>query len=282
MNWLRSIIYKKAEKRIAQFENNYGLLTSEQISEYQNLLPIIEKIYRETKYWHGTGRLQYARSTSRYDTINNFETIDILDSILSDDKLKPHPDISCSTILHRRTFSTVPLSDKRILARIYACLYFYEKENLFYEFGNKKLWYPIIGALDACDLNFVLFNIIHLPKTSITWHWIQAFRKNLKKFDVINVFKIHELSSDIQKNYPILFGVKENAFHKAHINPILDNYEVRTYDSIFLDGITHIEVPLRNIQETAELMKKYNISVPLIPMEYFELYCSTLPLVELV
>jgi hypothetical protein len=62
----------------------------------------------------------------------------------------------------------------------------------------------------------------------------------------------------------------------------MERLEVRTDKLISFKDITHFEVPLSNVKETEDILKLNNVSVPVIPLEFGEVYCSSFPFKELV
>jgi hypothetical protein len=44
---------------------------------------------------------------------------------------------------------------------------------------------------------------------------------------------------------------------------------------------THFEVPLQHVNETESILKQHNVSLPVIPMEFGDIYLADKPLKEL-
>lgn len=250
------------------------------LSDYEIYLPKIKELYRDSKFWHGTGRYQYTRiASSRYSKINHGNTYDILDSIISSNGLKPHSE----PWLRKMTgisLDTVSLSAYRMYAKLYAGLYLCENETLSYEYGNAKTWFRIlflVQILDSGFLTFVFsksfFKLVSFSSYSDAKKWVASLRKDTdQKFSLYNAYKIR---SDIPNNFSVLIGIKNIPI--VHFNKSMERLEQRTKEKITLSQITHIEVPLKNIEETSIYLKSKNINLELIPLEYGERYCREIP-----
>lgn len=285
MNFVERIILKKGEDESSSFSQNKNILKSPKFYHYNEYLPIIKSCYKQASYWHGTGRYQYSYlDISRYGEIDYKNKFDILTSILKDDGLIPHhePWLKKIQILS----STISMTPFRMYAKLYAGLYLYESDTLAYEFGSTKFWFKIFIRFQIVNKNFIIFlftkGLFKLSNPSVyqgTRKYIRSIRSDLDKKPV-SIFKGHLVHTDIIGNYPILIAIN-NRIKILSFNPGLERLESRTVEEIHLNNITHIEVPLANIEETEKLLKENGILLQVIPLEYGEMYCSSLKLKEL-
>lgn len=76
--WAEKLILKKAEKKLAPYRSQVGLLSSEVTEDYQKSLSVIERLQQNTTHWHGTGRYHYNHQNgSRYSEVDLDKTTDI-------------------------------------------------------------------------------------------------------------------------------------------------------------------------------------------------------------
>lgn len=285
MNYIERIVLRKGEKELESFRLTENILKTPEFSSYSQYLPLIKSCYEQASYWHGTGRYQYSYlGDSRYGEIDFKNKFDILASVLEDGGLKPHfePWLKKIEILS----PTISMTPFRMYAKLYAGLYLYEHDALIYEFGSTNFWFKIFIRLQAIDKKFLWFlftkGILKLFGPSVyqgTRQYIRSIRSDLDKKPV-SIFKGHLIHTDITGNYPILIGVK-NSIKILSFNLGLERLETRTNEPISLKDISHLEVPLSKIKETEDLLKKNNISLTIIPLEYGEMYCSNFMLKDL-
>ncbi|NCN58304.1 hypothetical protein GW940_00110 [Candidatus Microgenomates bacterium] len=84
--------------------------------------------------------------------------------------------------------------------------------------------------------------------------------------------------SDIQGNYPLIIGIRENAFPEADIAGVLRKHESRSKIPIPLDLLTHVEVPFDYVDEVQNAVMDYGSHIPVIPIEWGDEYSKTLPI----
>lgn len=77
--------------------------------------------------------------------------------------------------------------------------------------------------------------------------------------------------TDIEGNYPILFGISEGAFTPSPTAIYLKSHEKRSQEPIAFGSLTHIEVPLESVDETKRFLAERGKSLPVIPIEFGEL-----------
>ena len=87
--------------------------------------------------------------------------------------------------------------------------------------------------------------------------------------------------SDIPGNYPLLFGIAGNDLDLVGTIPLVHAVEARSLSPVRLENITHLEVPLANVEETRKLLNEKDIQVPVIPLEYADAHMSGIALQEL-
>ena len=104
---------------------------------------------------------------------------------------------------------------------------------------------------------------------------------NLKKHKTIPFWRAYDLRSDIEGNYAILFGIKREAVDGRGVMPFLQRMEVRIHGAVPFERFTHVEVPQEHIENVRTFLEKNNIGLPVIPLEFGELYSSQFPLAEL-
>jgi hypothetical protein len=285
MNIIERILVKNGNRSLLKSKSLGRQLVDSGFVGYSEYLSTINDCYQKIGYWHGTGRYHYShKNNSRYEDIDFSVTIDILESILTEGGMRPHREPWLEKIQRINT-ATISLSPYRMYARLYSELYQYQGDSLRYQFGTVKLWYKIFLTVQLLDGKFLLFLItkgLFRLANRATYKNIKRFISSVNKnSEVVSIYKAHLIRSDIEKNYPILFGIKKE-LNTITFNPGMQRLEARTDRVITLGDIVSIEVPLSKIAETKNLLEKYNITLPVIPLELGELYCSTLPLEQLV
>lgn len=185
--------------------------------------------------------------------------------------------------------STVSLATVRMLSRAFARVHAYEKSTFVYELGSIKFWlrlYFFLTAVWLCTdrhaLSTVFGGLFRLSFFRDIRIWESAIRKpNGKRVSVLNVFLRKTLVSDIEGNYPILIGIVACAKDLIETTPIARKVERRSLKPVTLQQFTHIEVPLQRIAETEEVLKQKCISIPVIPLEFCDVYLANQPLDKL-
>ncbi len=274
------IIIFPAEKILNAYRNKSVVFKNKYITEYNKYLPLISKAYSEAYYWHGTGRYHYGHNhTSRYEKSNSEKLLDILKSIIHNDGLTPHYDPWIK--IGGKYIYTTSLTCCRMHARLYADTHRYEKSFAEFEYGSTRYWlfllmilvsfaiirHPIKSARDFVKM-LASRSALESAKT-----WIKAVRRDYK-FKILKFWQIFELKSDIPLNYPLLFGIKKEIVKTISVTPFMDKFESRTDQQIQLTGFTHIEVPLNRVKETQDFLLSNAINLPVIPLEFGEIYCS--------
>lgn len=168
----------------------------------------IDAMAKQTKYWHGTGRYQY----------RDGQVIDVLKYIVQHRELRPSRD-PFDILGHT---NSVSLAYARIYARAYADLH--RNATVRAErHGSSAFWsvffladYALEAAHEEGGLSRVIQRLSESGKDE--WHG-KINRQQL------SVFASFATGSDIDGNYPILFGVRDvDALPTSHAIAI---HEVR-------------------------------------------------------
>lgn len=284
--WLESLILKKAEKKLVPYRHQVSLLNREISEEYRELSSEIEKLYQSTTHWHGTGRHHYNHQNgSRYSEVNLDKTIDILEQIFKSNGLIPHHDPWIDS-----NGKTVSLATTRMHARAFARIHASDNEILFYELGSVKFWLRFYFALLFIWLfaNFwshrkFIKDTLRSSFSKDVQNWASAIRKPKKGkvISILDMFKGEIPTSDIDNNYPILIGIKADPSKLIETIPLTHKVEQRSLRSITLEMFTHIEVPSKKVAETKDLLNKHHVQLPVLPLEFGDMYLASTSLREL-
>jgi hypothetical protein len=284
--WLERLILRKTEKRLLPYREQVESLDVDVKDKYKNYLPQIEKCYTLATHWHGTGRYHYQHENgSRYQKENSTETIDILNAILVSDGLIPHHDPWIDS-----KANTVSLTTTRMHARAFARIHTTQNEELVYELGSIKLWLRFYFALLFIWLfaNFwshrsFIKNTLRTSFSKDIQNWASAIRKPKKGkvIGILDMFKGDIPTSDIEGNYPVLIGIKADSSELIETIPLTNKVEQRSLKPITLEMFSHIEVPLGRVKETEDMLNTYDIDIPVIPLEFGDIYLTNTPLEQL-
>ena len=223
------------------------------------------KTTKNSKYWHGTGKYHYDGGV----------IIDVLLNIIKDKGLTPRKDVY-GVVLNGKITNTISLSTSRIIARSYSDINGKGKLEVS-RYGDALTWVSYYYGLFYARLyTFDLYKIIKYYKI---WHqlshnkdshneWGKKTNKSAK-----DVWDIFYLGSDINNNYPILFGIKTLDSRLA-IDKKYQKYEVRSSKLIKFSDFSHIEVPQKRLNEVKELLKNNGIDLPIFSIELGE-YASS-------
>ena len=268
---------REAEKKLLPYRIQAKLVEKDFSIQYNEYLPQITKLYGLTTHWHGTGRYHYQhQNKSRYEAVCTDNVIDIMISILKSNGLEPHHDPWINS-----GGKTVSLATVRMHARAFARIHAVEKETLIYELGSIKYWLRFYFALLFVWLTASLWSqrgfIRDTLRTSFSkdaQNWASAIRKphNKKVVSIFDIFKDDIPTSDIKGNYPVLIGVATNSKNLIETIPLTRKVEQRSLYPITINMFTHLEVPLQNVNETESLLRQHNIQMPVIPIEFGDIY----------
>lgn len=281
---IEGYILKAGEKGLLPYRAEAVTLRSD--PNYKKYLPRIQKALAATSYWHGTGRYHYRYiEDRRYGEIDTENTVDILKGIIAADGLKPHLDPWIDS-----GGRTVSLGTARMHSRAFARVCLYESDTLLYELGSIRYWARLYSIylflwlssnLQACQL--FLKALFRRSSTKDMQAWAGAVRKpkGKKVMTLKTMWSGESLSSDIEGNYPILIGVAKENLSVIDVIPLTHAVEVRSLNTVHFKDIVYLEVPLARVTETKALLIAHNIEVEVLPMEYVDVYMSTIPLRQL-
>ncbi len=85
--------------------------------------------------------------------------------------------------------------------------------------------------------------------------------------------------STISGNYPLLFGIREDAYVEMDIAAVLRRHESRSGTPVSMGDFTHIEVPHDKVNEVRTLLEQStNPSLPVFPIEWGEELSKRMPM----
>lgn len=221
----------------------------------------VEAASKQTEYWHGTGRYQY----------RDGKVVDVLKGMIEQGGLLPQRD----DIDLVGAMDSVSLARSRTYARAYADMH--QNGEKGERNGSALLW-------SAAFIGPLALKIAQEEKV-----WRSANRQRVKEhFAASNSAKWYEKvrqeptgtlgifakGSDIEGNYPILFGVKEGTVAPAKTSDSVAVHEVRSTDPINFADLTHIEVPESRVVETQAMLTEAGYELPVMAIEDFEVYSA--------
>jgi len=227
---------------------------------------------KQALLWHGTGRFQYSNGT----------IVDTFESILKSGSLNPTHDVY-SMVITGKPMNSISAIHSRIIARSYADTHgkgLHESDR----YGSSLWWAAYYYSLFYAEMtlrhgltlakNWKAFSAASMDHNGErTW----GKKTNTRAKDVWDVFG---LGSDIEGNYPIIFGIKK-CFEATEIPKSMQKWEARTTSSIKISDLSHIEVPEKDVAEVSALLANYGFETPVFPIELGEYVASQQQLVEL-
>lgn len=286
MNLFEYVVWSRGEKHLASYRDNAKNVSSTLRATYKSYLPHIQRTYPQATYWHGTGRYHYYNSNdSRY--ASNGGIVDVLESILATRELSGHHDLWFQP--GGKNIETVSVAPSRMHARLYAHIHLCDGEWLEYVFGGTRFWMSLFVLLASKEILLGRKQkgwwgfIRAIVRPSFVAHartYAHAIRHRTNTLPPL--WRGYDLRSDIEGNHPILFGLKKEAIRNNDVLPFLRKFEVRIPEPILIKHVTHIEVPRVRVQEITSLLEKRGMQIPVIPLETGELYCSTVPMLQLI
>lgn len=288
MDLIERLLVSRSEKHLQKYRDAAKCARVDFLRQYHSYLPEIESCYQLAEYWHGTGRYHhYHAGHSRYEGVDTNRVVNVLESILEDGALTQHEDpwVRFGGQLKK----TISLAPSRMNARLYAHIHLREGVWLEYVFGGTRFWWGLFVMLalwkiftkrDEKERGFVKLVLFNKNFLKHIRAWGNAVHR-LERYPILPLWRVYDLRSDISDNYGVLFGIKREAVQGGLV-PFVKGLETRVEHEIKLDDMTHIEVPLENVEETKRMFAAKNVFLPVIPMEFGELYCSQFPLKKLV
>lgn len=274
---LERFIIRRAERWLQPYRVQAAAIRKERAAEYQKYEPEIAALYGKATHWHGTGRFRYERTTD--------VSYDVLAKILEAGGLQPYRDPWIDS-----GAETVSLATVRTLARQFARVHAYEKSTFVYELGSVKFWHRLYFFLlsvwmctDFKSQRTIIGGVVRGTFFRDLMEWESAIRKSDGKarVSVLNITSEKTWVSDIPGNYPVLIGMALDAKDLIATTPIARKIEQRSLRPVSLQQFTHIEVPLANIAETERLLRECGVSLPVIPLEFGDLYLADTSLEKL-
>jgi hypothetical protein len=290
MSLFKNLLVARSERHLRKYRGPTNSPHGEFLRQYHSYLPLIERCYTHAGYWHGTGRYQYRHAReSRYENSDSHCVANVFESILDAGALQTHRQELWVT--HDGEFKeTVSVAPTRMHARLYSHIHLREGVWLEYVFGGTRFWtgfFVLLGILQLVQRNqldkrtSIKFGLLSKNIFAYGRVWASAVC-NLDKYKISPLWRVYDLRSDIVGNHGVLFGIKHEATQHGDVFTIAQSLEVRVDHAIPLTDMTHIEVPLKHVEETKKLLEEKKISLPVIPLEFGELYCSQFPLSTLV
>ncbi len=232
-------------------------------------LGAIEGARGNAGYWHGTGRYQYGHDGESKFSGTNGRVVDVLRRIIADGGLTPHfdPYLPSGAPGGR----TVSVAHSRMYARLYAQYHQDGRADLQYQYGSPTTWLRIISArMGALRGAHIFLDSARNGVSPSLNRWASSFHS------APNLLKVSDGSqrSDIAGNYGILFGIRYGALNEVPINASSGLLEARSATPIGFDRMTHVEVPLRAVDEVKALFKKHRVRLPVFAMEDVEAFVS--------
>ena len=261
-----SILRNAEEKVMRRWEKEFpspSPLPDHLIQEYSANKDYIADLYKKTAYWHGTGRMQY----------KNGNVVDILESLITAKGLVPEKD---KFDLGKGEMTSTSITNRRMYASLYAKMHDTNDAQLAYEYFPKKFWsnvyLAVVGRLAGNEL-FSGTTVIDKVKMGIKFanNWRNWFKKIMRHPPLKP--SLSKARSDIPGNYPVLLGINDSV-STTSASDYISAYETRVDKPIPIDSITHIEVPLSQMGRTIDFLKKKGVTLPIIPMEYGEIFSS--------
>lgn len=199
-------------------------------------------VYSDTRLWHGTGRYKHEENGIQ----------DVLKNIADTGQIQPKEDRFDFT----GTMHTVSLAKSRMYARAYADMYG-EKPDSSERYGDSLFWAcAFLGSIAVeASIEMEVWKpsgyysmMCHLGRAGISeWY------KKVNSSPHNSMVDIYTGKSDIEGNYPVLFGVREVDGVKTSRAVAL--HEIRSDKPIDIhNDVTHVEVPERNIDETRKIL----------------------------
>ncbi len=283
------LLVSRSEKHLQKYRDAAQRMHAEFLQQYYSYLPEIERCYEQAGYWHGTGRYHYYHANdSRYENVDASRVENVFESILEKGALTKHQDLWVK--YGGQLKMTVSIAPSRMHARLYAHIHLREGVRLEYVFGGTRFWMGFFIFLASWEVltrywssdaqEFVKWTIFNKKTLKHARAWGSAIC-NLDKYKILPLWRAYDLRSDIPGNHSVLFGIKREAIRGDGVLPLIKRLEVRVDHVIKLSDMTHIEVPLENIEETKRILATKNVSLPVIPLEFGEFYCSQFSLTKL-
>ncbi len=253
------------------------------ISQYQEQEPLLTELLAQSRYWHGTGRFQYVKKgESKYEGVSHHETFDVLKVILQDQGLKPHYDPWVGKFT--TTSYSLSVANQWGYGKMYAHYHQDEETSLLFEIAPIDFWFKAMLRIQLTENYFkfiFVFFIVYIFSNALQKQgkvWLSTFRSDTNK--KWPYWKIMTTKSDIKGNYGILFAIRDG-IETIKLPKLLQFFETRTAELVGLDKINFVAVPYENVTETKEIVRSVAPQIPVIPLEFLELYMRRFTLEEI-
>jgi hypothetical protein len=227
----------------------------------------IGEIITSTWGWHGTGRLQYN---------DDGQVIEVLESILEKGGLLPLVKDPWLKIEGSLKYS-ISIAKIRMYARIYADTMQFNDE-IDYIYKSSRFWFWVIGGMHI--VKRPLDVIIHLLKLQTSKDsskqldsLISKYRKedNIKKQSFLK--KLTNMPfTDIPGNHGIIIGIKDCSDIVFDMDDRYSLFEYRLKKRVGLEKFSYIEVPKKRVEEIDNIIRRYDLDIPIIAIEDVERY----------
>lgn len=245
-------------------------LTDNLESKYWEMRPNIKRLYQKVGLWHGTGMFEDNGAT------------DVLKGICDAREIRPHQD---SWDPKMKTTKTISATKIRPYAVFYSDMHLQpNSDELLYKDPRKVNVATQISFRNALSvLRHALYIRQLISKEGPRWIERKTGRpvEDREGKELMKQFFRGNLRSTTPGDYPILIGLERNAFEPIKIAGYLSVSEVRTDKPIPIDKITHIEVPLKYMEQTEGLLHERGVPIPVFPREFGERYGSEFSIKEL-
>jgi hypothetical protein len=233
-------------------------------------------LYKQTTYWHGTGRYQWG-SDGR---------VDVLAAMLQQKAITPFPD-KYDARLGTRPVVTASFATVRLYARCYADMhhqnptalnryidashaisFFIVRPYARYRYKQARSHPDGLWAGRAAQRKGDQVRLAQVGR-----HWTAKLRK-----EAVNPMLAFRAGSDIPGNYGVVFGLDAAVALDTSHDAFTETKEVRANTAVPLQHVTHIEVPSDNCEAVEKLVREHNLHIPVIATETMEAYVATLPI----
>ena len=226
-------------------------------------LSIAKELFDATEYWHGSGRYQYSDAG----------VIDTFGEIVRNGGLMPRrDDIDLVGPMH-----SISLARSRPYARCYADMHRTNDDG--YRYGSTPML--AVAYIAPLAISVAYENKIWRPenarklnehfRTSSLSKWYAKARN-----EPTGPLGIFARGSDIENNYPIIFGIKHGEINPAITSRSVAVHEVRSTQPIMLSQVSYIEVPAEKIAEIKAILGEHGYGdIAVVSIEQLELLANS-------
>jgi hypothetical protein len=276
-NTKRFDVYKK--KSLAEVQVTHPKLYADFLEHKESLKALL----LGAKYWHGTGRYQYVhQGDSKYEGVLHNNTKDVLKELCAQGGLQPHYDPWFEKYVH--TPMSISLANQWCYGKMYAHYHLDEKKSLQYEIAPVSFWYHVFIWIQLTEhyckfmFGFLILYTFSSALQKQGKRWMATYRSDLdKKWPF---WKILTAQSDINSNYGLLFAITDD-IATIPIMKIGRFFETRTIELIPFSKMQFVGVPYENVIETEAVLAQHKVLLPVVPLEFIELFMADFTLHDL-